>query len=89
MVCSIPRGRRIGCDVGKLPGEVTHLPESAVVRRLLEDLRGGGFNTSITVRGFEFTGQKVVSFENGVVFTVNAAGVARATVIGDIQSVDF
>lgn len=65
------------------------MPESTVVRRLLEDLRGGGFNTSITVQGFEFTGQKIVAFENGVVYSVDAAGVARATLISQIQSVDF
>lgn len=65
------------------------MPENTIVRRLLEDLRGGGFNTSITVDGFQFNAQKVVSFENSTVFTVDAAGVARATVIGQIQSVDF
>lgn len=65
------------------------MPENQIVRRLLEDLRGGGFNASLTLNGFQFNGQKVVAFENGVVFTVDAAGVARATVIADIQSVDF
>lgn len=66
------------------------MPEqNGIIRRLLEDLRGGGFNTSLTVDGFQFNGQKIVSFENGVVFTVDAAGVARATVIGQLQSVDF
>lgn len=63
--------------------------ENLVIRRLLEDLRGGGFNTSIVLQGVTFENQKVVSFENGVVFTVDAAGLARATVIGDILSVDF
>lgn len=65
------------------------MPENGAIRRLLEDLRGGGFNTSLTIDGFNIAGQKVVSFENGVVFTVNAAGVARATVIAEIDSVDF
>lgn len=65
------------------------MPENTIIRRLLEDLRGGGFNTSITVNGFQFNGQKVVAFENSTVFTVDAAGLARATVIGQIQSVDF
>ncbi|MGE5673483.1 MAG: hypothetical protein ACM3XM_06300 [Mycobacterium leprae] len=59
------------------------------IRRLLEDLRGGGFNASITISGFNFTGQKVIAFENVVVYTVNAAGGARATPIADILSVDF
>lgn len=65
------------------------MPEQGTIRRLLEDLRGGGFNTSLTVDGVQFLGQKVVAFENGVVFTVDAAGVARATVITSIDSVDF
>ena len=67
------------------------MPEQnqTVIRRVLEDLRGGGFNASITVSGFTFTGQKVVAFENNTVFTVNAAGVARATPITGILSVDF
>jgi len=65
------------------------MTENSVIRRLLEDLRGGGFNTSITVNGINIAGQKVVAFENGVVFTVNSNGVARATVISQIDSVDF
>lgn len=60
-----------------------------VITTLLQNLRGNGFNASITLPGFNFTGQKVVAFENGVVYTVNDAGVARATVISNIQSVDF
>lgn len=63
--------------------------DNTVIRRLLEDLRGGGFNTSITVDSFQFNGQKVISFEGGVVFSVDAAGLARATVINQIRSVDF
>ncbi|HWI52837.1 MAG TPA: hypothetical protein VNT01_11930 [Symbiobacteriaceae bacterium] len=65
------------------------MPDNTVIRRLLEDLRGGGFNTSITVDSFQFNAQKIVSFENGVVFHVDAGGVARATLISQIQSVDF
>jgi len=65
------------------------VPENQVIRRLLEDLRGGGFNTILTVDGFQFEGQKVISFENGVVFTTDAGGLARATVIADIQSTAF
>lgn len=65
------------------------MPEQQVIRRLLEDLRGGGFNTSLLIDGVEITGQKVVAFENNVVFTVNGAGLARATRIDQIDSVDF
>ena len=65
------------------------MPENQIIRRLLEDLRGGGFNTSLTVDGFQFNAQKIISFENGVVFSADAAGVARGTVISRIQSVDF
>ncbi|HLN63778.1 MAG TPA: hypothetical protein VK464_19835 [Symbiobacteriaceae bacterium] len=65
------------------------MPENQIIRRLLEDLRGGGFNASLTVNNFMFNRQKVVSFENGVVYTVGEDGVARATVIAQIQSVDF
>ena len=66
-----------------------HMPENQIIRRLLEDLRGGGFNTSLTVNNFTFTRQKVVAFENGVVYTVSEDGTARATLIADVQSVDF
>lgn len=62
---------------------------TTVIRQLLEDLRGGGFNTSLVINGVVIEGQKVVAFENGVVFTVNAAGLARATRIEQIQSVNF
>lgn len=58
-------------------------------RRLLQDLRGGGFNTSITIRGAEFVDLKVVSFEDDVVFTVNDAGLARAFCIDRIDAIDF
>lgn len=60
-----------------------------VIRRLLEDLRGSGFNTSLTVDGFNITNQKVVAFEDGVVYTVSSNGVARATIIDEIDSVNF
>lgn len=60
-----------------------------VILQLLQDLRGGGFNTSLLLDGFQINAQKVVSFANGVVYTVDAAGVARATVIAEIDSVDF
>lgn len=63
--------------------------ENAVIRALLMDLRGGGFNASLTLDGVELKHQKVVAFENGVVFTVDQNGLARATVIAQIQSVDF
>lgn len=65
------------------------MPENQIIRRLLEDLRGGGFNASLTINGFTFTRQKVVAFENGVVYTVGEDGTARATVISTIQSVDY
>jgi hypothetical protein len=64
------------------------LPQ-ATIRALLEDLRGPNFGVSITIDGTEFTGQKVVAFENDLVFTVNAAGLVRATRIDRIASVDF
>lgn len=59
------------------------------IRQLLEDLRGGGFNTSLLIDGFQIAGQKVVAFSNGVVFTVDNGGLARATRIDQIDSVDF
>lgn len=58
-------------------------------RRLLRDLRGGGFNTSITIRGAEFEDLKVISFEDDVVFTVDEAGLARAFCIERIDAIDF
>lgn len=60
-----------------------------VILQLLQDLRGGGFNTSLLLDGLQIKDQKVVAFSNGVVFTVNSDGVARATVIAEIDSVDF
>lgn len=59
------------------------------VRRLLEDLRGNGFNVSLILNGVVLEGQKVVSFENDLVFTVNSAGVVRATRLDRIDSVNF
>ncbi|MBP2019660.1 hypothetical protein J2Z79_003102 [Symbiobacterium terraclitae] len=65
------------------------MPQSSTIRQLLEDLRGGGFNTSLIVDGVVIENQKVVAFENGIVYTVNANGVARATRIDQIDSVNF
>ncbi|MDF2628503.1 MAG: hypothetical protein K0R39_2334 [Symbiobacteriaceae bacterium] len=65
------------------------MPENAAIRRLLEDLRGGGFIASLTLDGIQLEGQKVVGFENGTVLTVNRSGLARMTVIARIQSVNF
>ncbi len=65
------------------------MPQTTDIRGLLLELRGGGFNTSITVPGFQFVGQKVVAVQNNIVFTVDAAGVVRATLINQITSVDF
>jgi hypothetical protein len=58
-------------------------------RRLLAELRGSGFTVSIVTRGAQFCHQKVVAFEDGVVFTVNREGVIRATCIERIDSIDF
>lgn len=66
------------------------MPQDQVdFRTLLEDLRGGGFNTSLVLPGVTFTGQKVVSFDDDLVFTVNNNGVVRATRISELLSVDF
>lgn len=65
------------------------MQNASTIRRLLEDLRGSGFTTSLVLQGVVIEGQKVVAFENGVVYTVNAAGVARATRIDMIDSVNF
>jgi len=59
------------------------------IRNLLEDLRGGRFNTSLVVNGVVIRRQKVVAFENDVVYTVNRNGLARATRIDRIDSVNF
>lgn len=60
-----------------------------VILQLLQDLRGGGFNTSLLLDGLQIKDQKVVAFANGVVFTVDQNGLARATVIAELDSVDF
>lgn len=60
-----------------------------VILQLLQDLRGGGFNTSLLLDGLQIKDQKVVAFSNGVVFTVDQNGLARATVIAELDSVDF
>ncbi|MEW8979874.1 MAG: hypothetical protein AB2385_15900 [Symbiobacterium sp.] len=65
------------------------MSQNSTIRQLLEDLRGGGFNTSLIVDGVVIENQKVVAFENGIVYTVNANGVARATRIDQIDSVNF
>lgn len=65
------------------------MSQHRTIRQLLEDLRGGGFNTSLIVDGVVIENQKVVAFENGVVYTVNTNGVARATRIDQIDSVNF
>ncbi len=65
------------------------MSQNRTIRQLLEDLRGGGFNTSLIVDGVVIENQKVVAFENGVVYTVNTNGVARATRIDQIDSVNF
>jgi hypothetical protein len=58
-------------------------------RLLLAELRGSGFTVSITTRGAVFCNQKVVGFEDDVVFTVNPEGCVRATCIERIDSIDF
>jgi len=65
------------------------MSQNSTIRQLLEDLRGGGYNTSLIVDGVVIENQKVVAFENGIVYTVNANGVARATRIDQIDSVNF
>jgi hypothetical protein len=72
--CNFGFGRR-GCD--------------REFRRILRELRGTGFTVSITTRGANFNNQKVVSFEDNVVFTVNHNGLVRATCIDRIDSIDF
>lgn len=84
-ISGVPRG-----SAGLRPQkEGIPVPEFTTIRRLLEDLRGSGFTVSLTLDGIQFTGQKVVAFENGLVYTVDGAGVVRATVINQIDSVDF
>jgi len=59
------------------------------LRQLLQNLRGGGFNASLTLNGVNIVGQKVVVVADNVVYTVNNAGLARAALIDRIDSVDF
>lgn len=65
------------------------MPNNGVIIQLLQDLRGGGFNASLIMDGVTIEGQKVIAFENGVLYTVNSAGVARAIRIDAIDSVNF
>ncbi|MFO7274153.1 MAG: hypothetical protein DIU55_004730 [Bacillota bacterium] len=65
------------------------MPQNMTIRQLLQDLRGSGFNTSLVLDGVVIRRQKVVAFENDVVFTVDRKGLARATRIDRIDSVDF
>lgn len=65
------------------------MSQNGTIRNLLEDLRGGRFNTSLVVNGVVLRRQKVVAFENDVVYTVNRNGLARATRIDRIDSVNF
>lgn len=59
------------------------------IRALLESLRGNPFGVSLIIDGVEILGQKVVGFDGNLVLTVNQAGVARATLITAIDSVNF
>lgn len=56
---------------------------------LLQQLRGGGFNADIVLNGVIFNGQKVVAFENNVVFTVDDNGRVHATPVANILSASF
>lgn len=78
--CGCGRGFDSGCGRRECSREF---------RRILAELRGSGFNVSVLTRGAEFCHQKVVSFEDNVVFTVNHEGCVRATCIERIDSVDF
>lgn len=77
------------CGIDRFGGNRRRNNSARVFRGLLGDLRGGGFNTSILINGVEFEDQKVVSFEDGIVFTVDEEGLARAFRIDRIDSVDF
>jgi len=52
------------------------MPQNMTIRQLLQDLRGSGFNTSLVLDGVVIRRQKVVAFENDVVFTVDRKGLA-------------
>ncbi|MFZ5817551.1 MAG: hypothetical protein ACOY93_20015 [Bacillota bacterium] len=62
---------------------------STSIRELLQRLIGGGFTVSLIVDGVVITDQKVVSVTNDLVFTVNAAGVVRATRLAEIDSINY
>lgn len=62
---------------------------STNIAALLRSLVGTGFTVSLIVDGVVIADQKVVTVEPNLVFTVNAAGVVRATLISQIDSVNF
>lgn len=86
---SCGRGCRCGCRRGGRCRCGRRRECNREFRRILAELRGSGFNVSILTRGAHFAAQKVVAFEDNVVFTVNPEGCVRATCIGRIDSVDF
>ena len=59
------------------------------IANLLRSLVGTGFTVSLIVDGVVIENQKVVAVQSNIVFTVNAAGVVRATLINQIDSVNF
>lgn len=64
------------------------MPDSSI-RDVLQTLRGNPFTTSLVVDGVVINNQKVVAVTNTLVYTVDAAGVVRATLLNQIDSVDF
>ncbi|MFZ5825362.1 MAG: hypothetical protein ACOY94_13765 [Bacillota bacterium] len=62
---------------------------TTTIANLLRSLVGTGFNVSLIVDGVVIENQKVVAVQSNIVFTVNAAGVVRATLINQIDSVNF
>lgn len=65
------------------------MPSTTSIANLLRSLIGGGFTVSLIVDGVVIENQKVVAVQSNIVFTVNAAGVVRATLINQIDSVNF
>lgn len=65
------------------------MPSRTNIANLLRNLVGTGFNVSLIVDGVVIENQKVVTVEPSLVFTVNAAGLVRATLISQIDSVNF
>jgi hypothetical protein len=59
------------------------------LRQLLQSLIGSGFTVSLVVNGVVIENQKVVTVDSNLVFTVNNAGVVRATLLNNITSVNF